>query len=500
MTKLAKCLMIQGCTSDAGKSVLVAGLCRVFKRRGVSVAPFKPQNMALNSAVSAEGGEIGRAQALQAVACGIPPSTHFNPVLLKPSLDQISQVIISGKVASVLDAKNFGSIKVMAFDAVLKSYQILRETYDLILIEGAGSPAEINLRKNDIANMGFAEVVDCPVVLVADIDRGGVFAHLTGTINLLSESEQTRIKGLVINKFRGRIELLQSGVDWLESYSDKPVLGVLPFVKELKLDAEDAINLSPAKSRGKIKIKVPILSRISNHTDFDPLKWHPDVDLEFVAFGESLAGADLIILPGTKNVLQDCLLLQNSTWQQDINQHLRYQGKLLGICGGFQMLGMNLHDPQRIEGDGGSMKGLGLLDFDTELYPEKQLKQVNGEFNFGSFNGSIHGYEIHCGLSKGPALAQHFSTITDQNNHCYTEGVVSDDTLIIGTYIHGLFEHKDSLQAILTWVSGKETSTQDWSEIREQELDRFADYLEEYLDIDAIETIIRNSNNNGSQA
>ena len=494
MSKLAKSLMIQGCTSDAGKSMLVAGLCRIFKRKGISVAPFKPQNMALNSAVSIEGGEIGRAQALQAIACGIEPSTHFNPVLLKPSSDQKSQVIINGKVANILDAKNFSSIKPMAFEAVLASYQHLRESYDLVLIEGAGSPAEVNLRKNDIANMGFAEAVDCPVILVADIDRGGVFAHITGTINLLSESEQSRIKGSVINKFRGHIGLLQSGVDWLESYSDKPVLGVLPYVKELKLDAEDAINLAPSASSGLIKIKVPILSRISNHTDFDPLKWHPDVDLEFVPRGASLAGADLIILPGTKNVLQDCQLLQETNWQQDINKHLRYGGKLFGICGGFQMLGKTLHDPLNIESNNGSIIGLGLLNFSTELREEKQLKQVSGEFNFGGIKGNIQGYEIHCGISTGPALSQHFSTISDQHKQSYTEGVVSPDQQIIGSYIHGLFEHKDSLQAILAWVSGQQVVEQDWSKIREQELDRFADCLEQHIDITAIEAIIANSN------
>ncbi|OUR73136.1 cobyric acid synthase CobQ, partial [Methylophaga sp. 41_12_T18] len=286
MTKLAKALMIQGCTSDAGKSMLVAGLCRIFKRKGIAVAPFKPQNMALNSAVSVEGGEIGRAQALQAIACGIEPSVHFNPVLLKPSSDQKSQVIITGKVAHTLDAKNFGDIKPMAFEAVLASYHEVRCHYDLVLIEGAGSPAEINLRKNDIANMGFAEAVDCPVILVADIDRGGVFAHLTGTINLLSSSEQARIKGLVINKFRGKMSLLQSGIDWLTDYSQKAVLGTLPYLQDLKLDAEDAINLNGSQaSAQQINIKVPIFSRISNHTDFDPLKWHPQIALTFVRPG-----------------------------------------------------------------------------------------------------------------------------------------------------------------------------------------------------------------------
>lgn len=495
MAKLAKSLMIQGCTSDAGKSMLVAGLCRVFKRKGVKVAPFKPQNMALNSAVTADGGEIGRAQALQAVACGIEPSIHFNPVLLKPSSDQQSQVIIQGKAVSHLEAKNFASIKPMAFEAVLDSYRQLREQYDLVLIEGAGSPAEVNLRKGDIANMGFAEAVDCPVILIGDIDKGGIFAHLTGTVNLLSESEQARIKGFVVNKFRGQIKLLRPGIDWLTDHSNKPTLGVLPYLMDLKLDAEDAVNHDAVANTGKIKVKVPVLSRISNHTDFDPLKWHPQVDLEFVPQGQSLQGADLIILPGTKNVRKDCELVKTQGWDKEINSHLRYGGKVFGICGGYQMLGMSLDDPQGIEGPAGCSDGLGLLDFTTLLEAEKQLKQAQGEFYFtdvlgNTFSGKTSGYEIHCGISQGAALDKPFAMLNDQHGETYPDGVVSEDGLLMGSYLHGLFEQQETLAAILEWVSGQAVNVQNWADIRESELERFADCLEENLDMDAIESII----------
>jgi len=490
MAKLAKSLMIQGCTSDAGKSMLVAGLCRVFKRKGVKVAPFKPQNMALNSAVTADGGEIGRAQALQAVACGIEPSIHFNPVLLKPSSDQQSQVIIQGKAVSQLEAKNFASIKPMAFEAVLDSYRQLREEYDLVLIEGAGSPAEVNLRKGDIANMGFAEAVDCPVILIGDIDKGGIFAHLTGTVNLLSESEQNRIKGFVVNKFRGQIKLLQPGIEWLTDHSNKPTLGVLPYLMDLKLDAEDAVNHDAVANTGKIKVKVPVLTRISNHTDFDPLKWHPNVDLEFVPQGQSLQGADLIILPGTKNVRKDCELVKSQGWDKEINSHLRYGGKLFGICGGYQMLGTSLDDPQGIEGPAGCSEGLSLLDFVTLLESEKQLKQATGQFSFGVKSGAITGYEIHCGVSQGAALTKPFAMISDQFGASYPDGVVSDDGQIMGSYLHGLFEQEQTLAAILEWVSGQSVDVQNWADIRESELERFADCLEANLDMAVIEEII----------
>ncbi len=483
-------LMLQGTTSDAGKSICVAGLCRVLVRKGVSVAPFKPQNMALNSAVTVSGGEIGRAQALQAVACGLTPSTDFNPVLLKPGSDMRSQVIIHGEAINHLDARNFGEIKTMAFEKVLESYYRLKSDYDVVLIEGAGSPAEINLRKNDIANMGFAEAVDCPVVLVSDIHRGGVFAHLTGTVNLLSKTEQNRIKGFIINQFRGRMELLQSGLDWLYDYTQKSVLGVLPHIQSLKLDAEDAVNTEVHKQSTSIHIKVPLLQRISNHTDFDPLRWHPEVKLEFVPPGQSLQGADLIILPGSKSVRDDLNYLKQQSWDHQISRHLRYGGKLLGICGGFQMLGQLISDPDGIESEAGESRGLGYLDFTTELRQQKQLTQVKGVCRLQQETGEITGYEIHCGESNGPDLSRWFAKVSDQNGRAFNDGVVSRDGQIVGSYLHGLFETKESLAMILGWVSGEKQSSANWSEVRESELERLADVFEAHLDIEKIMKII----------
>ncbi len=483
---LTKGLMIQGTTSDAGKSITVAGLCRLLKRRGIAVAPFKPQNMALNSAVTASGGEIGRAQALQAVACGLEAQIDFNPVLLKPSSDQKSQVILHGEAVSELDAAKFGNIKQLAFDAVLESYRRLQDQYDVVVIEGAGSPAEVNLRTHDIANMGFAEAVDCPVVLISDIDRGGVFAHLVGTLELLSASEQARTHGFIINKFRGDISLLNSGLDWLKQRTQKQMFGVLPYLDALKLDAEDAINVETHDQLGEITVKIPVLKRISNHTDFDPLRWHSNVNLQFVPAGEPLSNADLIILPGSKSVRNDIQHLREQGWDCDIKRHLRYGGKILGICGGFQMLGQSVNDPYGIESSAGETQALKLLNFSTQLRRNKQLTQVEGTFKLGDQQSTIRGYEIHCGVSEGPALSQYFSTVTDQSGEQYVDGVISDDGQIIGTYLHGLFEHPDALATILSWVAEEQQTGIDWEQIRNSELDRLADCLEQHLDIDAL--------------
>lgn len=489
---LSGSLMIQGTTSDAGKSICVAGLCRVLKRQGISVAPFKPQNMALNSAVTESGGEIGRAQALQAIACGLAPSIDFNPVLLKPTSDMKSQVIINGQVVSDLDAKRFGDIKSLAFESVIDSYRRLKENYEVVLIEGAGSPAEVNLRKKDIANMGFAEAVDCPVILIGDINRGGVFAHLTGTVNLLSQSEQKRIKGFIINQFRGNLELLQSGVDWLENYTSKKVFGVVPFIPQLKLDAEDAVNPDGISHNAEVNIKVAVLPRISNHTDFDPLKWHPNVHLEFIPAGQPLTDCDLIILPGSKNVREDLDFLKLQGWHKDIQKHLRYGGKLLGVCAGFQMLGKVIHDPRGVEGLAGSSEGLGYFNFTTELSPSKLLTQVTGICFLNDKPNQISGYEIHCGRSFGDGLSNPFAKVRDQNGNSIDDGVVSKDEQIIGTYLHGLFEEKEAVQAILEWVTGAPFVAQSWQQTREDELDRLADVFEESLDIESIKSVITN--------
>lgn len=477
-------LMVQGTTSDAGKSVLVAGLCRLLSRRGVKVAPFKPQNMALNSAVTADGGEIGRSQALQAQACGVEPHTDFNPVLLKPSSDTGAQVIIHGKVIDAMQAKQFHNYKKVAMDAVLESHQRLVQKYQRVVVEGAGSPAEINLRENDIANMGFAEAVDCPVILVADIDRGGVFAHLVGTLDLLSASEQQRVIGFVINRFRGDIGLLQSGLDWLEERTAKPVLGVLPYLQDFYLDAEDAICTQQfGNTSSMLEVVVPVLSRISNHTDFDALRLHPQVNLQFVSVNQDCPPADLIILPGSKNVRADLASLHAAGWKEHLQHHLRYGGKLIGICGGYQMLGEIVHDPDGIEDVPGSTDGFSLINMSTILEAGKQLHNVRGEYLHSDFAGvSFEGYEIHCGRSTqlSPNLSNDFLKILSGHNP-RVDGVYTQDNQIIGTYLHGIFDKPQSCAVLLKWAGLSSDHEVDINEVREQQLDRLADTLTKHL-------------------
>ncbi len=477
-------LMIQGCTSDAGKSALVTGLCRVLHRRGIRVVPFKPQNMALNSAVTIDGGEIGRAQALQAQACGLSPHSDMNPVLLKPSSDTGAQVIIHGRALHNMQASEYHNYKTIAMNAVLESYERLQQQYDVILVEGAGSPAEINLRARDIANMGFAEAVDCPVILIADIDRGGVFAHLHGTLALLSESEQRRIKGFVINRFRGDIRLLQSGLDWLEDHTRKPVLGVLPYLHGLHLEAEDAIQSEQTNSgTQQLKVIVPVIPRISNHTDFDPLRHHPQVNLQFIGPDQTIPAADLIILPGSKSVRDDLQWLRQRGWEQTIQRHLRYGGKLLGICGGLQMLGKTIHDPHGLEGNAGSSRGLGLLDLSTTLEKDKQLRNVNGTLLLN--NKEIQGYEIHAGISHGAALNRPLINLGERN-----DGAISEDNQIIATYLHGLFESGSACQALLEWAGIEQAQQIDYHALREAGINRMADAIEENVKFNLIDQFL----------
>ncbi|MYM98196.1 cobyric acid synthase [Duganella vulcania] len=469
-------LMVQGTTSDAGKSTIVAALCRLLKRRGVRVAPFKPQNMALNSAVTADGGEIGRAQALQAIAAGVAPHTDMNPVLLKPSSDIGAQVIIHGKVRAEMNARDYHQYKTIAMQAVLESHQRLLAQYDSVVVEGAGSPAEINLRDRDIANMGFAEKVDCPVILVADIDRGGVFAHIVGTLSCLSESERARTIGFVINRFRGDIKLLEPGLEWLEQQTGKPVLAVLPYLHGLFLDAEDAVQPVQA-SRGAFRVVVPSLPRMSNHTDFDALRAHPDVDLHFVRQGEPIPAADLIILPGSKNTRGDLDWLRAQGWPEQIARHLRYGGKVIGVCGGFQMLGRSVADPLGIEGKPGTSPALGLLDMNTEMTADKRLVQVLGVCAFDENHASVSGYEIHMGTSTGDALDTPAFIIDGR-----PEGARSADGQILGTYLHGLFDSPQANGALLRWAGLHTENTVDTSALREASLDRIADAAQPLLD------------------
>jgi adenosylcobyric acid synthase len=482
-------LMIQGTTSDAGKSTLVAGLCRLALRAGVRVAPFKPQNMALNSAVTVDGGEIGRAQALQAVAAGIAAHTDLNPVLLKPTSDRGAQVIIHGKARMNLDARAYHDYKPVAFEAVLESYARLQAGYDTIFVEGAGSPAEINLRDRDIANMGFAEAVDCPVVLVADIDRGGVFAHLTGTLACLSESEQARVCGFIINRFRGDISLLKPGLDWLEARTGKPVLGVVPYLHGLTLDAEDmlprelrAAQVAGAVAHTTLRVVVPVLPHISNHTDFDALRAHPQVDFHYVRSGTPPPAADLIILPGSKNVQGDLAFLRAQCWDQVLQRHLRYGGKVIGICGGMQMLGREVADPHGVEGTPGSVAGLGWLDYSTTLTREKTLKNVTGCLALPGA-ADVAGYEIHMGETAGPALAVPALRLATPEGGERPDGARSADGQILATYVHSLFDTPAACASLLQWAGLSDAEAVDYPALREASLDRLADTLAGHLDL-----------------
>jgi len=471
--------MIQGTSSDAGKSTLVAGLCRVLRRQGVRVAPFKPQNMSLNSAVTVDGGEIGRAQALQAQAAGVAATIDMNPVLLKPESDTHAQVIVHGRAIAAMGAVDYHDYKRIAREAVFASYRRLQQRYDTVIVEGAGSPAEINLREGDIANMGFAEAVDCPVVLIADIDRGGVFAHLVGTLALLRPSERSRVTGLVINRFRGDLRLLQPGLDWLERHTGKPVFGVLPYLPGLQLDAEDGISREPAAPPGDqaLRVLVPVLPRISNHTDFDPLRAHPQIDLRYVDATQRPPGADLIILPGSKNVRADLEWLRAHGWVEYLQRHLRFGGKLLGICGGFQMLGRSIADPQGVEGAVGESPGFGWFDMRTVLQASKQLLNVCGTLQLDQV--PVSGYEIHAGCSEGAALKRPAVTLGPDRR----DGAISADNQILGTYLHGLFEQPEACAALLRWAGLSQPASVDHPARREQMLERLADAVERSLDV-----------------
>ncbi|WP_148252287.1 cobyric acid synthase [Aidingimonas lacisalsi] len=480
-------LMIQGTTSDAGKSTVVAALCRWLARQGVSVAPFKPQNMALNSAVTADGGEIGRSTALQALACGIEPHSDMNPVLLKPQSDRGAQVILRGQVHGNMDALDYHAYKAEARDSVVAAWQALSERHDVIVAEGAGSPAEINLRTNDIANMGFAEAIDCPVLLVGDIDKGGVFAQLVGTLALVSDSERARIQGFVINRFRGDRALLEPGLAWLGERTGKPVLGVLPYLHGLVLDAEDAVGTRSDSEPGALKVIVPVPPRISNHNDFDPLRLHPGVDIRFIGSEQPIPPADVILLPGSKSTRSDLAWLRAQGWERAIHRHLRYGGMVYGICGGFQMLGTALHDPAGLEGEPGSTPGLGLLAMETRMVVGKQLENVAGRLLLETERDiPVTGYEIHNGVTTGEALERPLVRLGDRN-----DGAISEDGQVMGSYLHGIFDHPDACTSLLQILGLASTPpTIDYHQHRQQTLDRLADALEESTDTDALMALV----------
>ncbi|WP_252730792.1 cobyric acid synthase [Colwellia sp. E2M01] len=508
--------MIQGTTSDAGKTTLVAGLCRLFADLGVNVAPFKPQNMALNSAVTPCGGEIGRAQALQAKAARLPLSVDFNPILLKPNSDTGAQVIVHGKalthkISSNMEAGEYHQYKKQAMQAVLESHQRLTQAYDLIVVEGAGSPAEVNLREGDIANMGFAEAVDCPVLIIADIDKGGVFAQLVGTLMLLSQSEQDRVAGFIINRFRGDIKLLEPGLKWLEEKTYKPVLGVLPYLHGLDISSEDALATQQNNINNITKVRVVVLvyPHMSNHTDFDALRHHNDIDCQFLfATGSAeetsvekvaIPGCDLIILPGSKNVRSDLDFLRQRGWDTDIAKHLRYQGKVIGICGGYQMLGEIISDPQGLEGEIGASKGLGYFPMQTQLKAEKTLTNVVGSMQLGEKEATIKGYEIHAGEStltnKQPAIKNLVNTLHAQQSLesvglDLDKGMLSADEQVAGCYIHGLFDQPKALQLFMDWLGFSVVEAPSIEILEEQAIERVNKACQSHLDIAKIQDIV----------
>ncbi|WP_296599534.1 cobyric acid synthase [Phenylobacterium sp.] len=482
---MAAALMLQGCGSDVGKSVLVAGLCRLFANRGLRVRPFKPQNMSNNAAVTADGGEIGRAQALQAQACRVAPSVHMNPVLLKPQSDTGAQLVVRGRMAGTWQAAGYQNRKASLLPTVIESFRHLAAEADLVLVEGAGSPAETNLRANDIANMGFAHAADVPVVLIGDIDRGHVIASLVGAHAVLDRADRGRIKGFLVNKFRGDPRLFDAGRAEIAARTGWADLGMAPWLAAAaRLPAEDAVVLErSARGEGRrVTIAIPMLSRIANFDDFDPLRAEPDVDLRFVPPGQALPGdAHLVILPGTKATLADLAFLRAQGWDIDILAHVRRGGRLLGICGGYQMLGRRVSDPSGLEGPPGSAPGLDLLDVETELTDDKILRPVAGRLAGG---GDFEGYEMHAGRTGGPGLDRPFLVHAGGAR----DGAVSPNGRIAGGYVHGLFAAASARAAILERL-GVVSAGFDQTARVDEALDEIAATLAGAFDIGALAAI-----------
>ena len=486
-SNMARALMFQGTGSDVGKSLLVAGLCRAYARRGLRVLPFKPQNMSNNAAVTPDGGEIGRAQALQARACFAAPSVDMNPVLLKPQSEVGSQIVVQGKIFGTAKARDYQGLKPQLAGFVADSFARLRGDADLVLVEGAGSPAEVNLRRGDIANMGFARAHDVPVVLIGDIDRGGVIAQIVGTKAVLDAEDSAMVRGFLVNKFRGDASLFSDGMALIAERTGWAALGLVPFFAEAaRLPAEDAVALSrPEKSSGGGSVvAVPMLSRISNFDDFDPLKLEPHVDLRMVPPGEPLPVCDLVILPGTKATIADLAFLRAQGWDIDLLAHARRGGKILGICGGYQMLGQTISDPLGMEGSPGAVSGLGLLDVTTELTAEKILRACAGASV--AENAAFAGYEMHVGITQGPDCGRPLLRFDDGR----ADGAVSANGAIRACYVHGLFSAEAQRAAILRWI-GAEPSDLTYEAEVERVLDALAAHLEQHIDVDALLTLAR---------
>lgn len=469
-------LMIQGAGSNVGKSLLVAGLCRAARLRGLTVAPFKPQNMSNNAAVTADGGEIGRAQALQALACGLQPHTDMNPVLLKPESETGSQVVVQGQRVATVKARDYARLKPALMAPVLQSFARLRAAYDLVIVEGAGSPAEVNLRAGDIANMGFARAADVPVVLVGDIDRGGVIAQIVGTQAVLDPDDAAMMAGFIINKFRGDPSLFDDGYRLIEARTGWRGFGVLPFFAGAsRLPAEDALDLPKGGGDGGLHVAALVFSRIANFDDLDPLAQEPGVRLTMVHAGQPIPVCDLVILPGSKSTRADLAYLRAQGWDIDLAAHLRRGGSVLGICGGYQMLGQVVSDPEGIEGPAGDTPGLGWLNVTTVMTGDKRLTRVQATHTISGTG--FDGYEIHIGRSDGPDRARPFARIDG-----VPEGAISHDGRVSGSYIHGMFSN-DAFRSAFLQGLGATASAHRYGATVESTLDQLAAHLETHLDV-----------------
>ncbi len=494
----ARPIMVQGTASHVGKSVLVTALCRIFAQDGYRVAPFKSQNMALNSFVTPAGGEIGRAQAVQAEAAGLAPSTLMNPILLKPSSDTGAQVILNGKVLSNMSASIYHTHKKRLQAEVLNAYNQLADDFQIIVIEGAGSPAEVNLRKNDIVNMGMAELVDAPVIITSDIDKGGVFASLVGTMELLAPRERQRVKALHINKFRGDIEILRPGLDFLTEKCQRPLLGVTPYIRDIGIQEEDSLAVNrTVQNQGAqsdlLQVQIVTLPRMSNFTDFDPLESEPGVRLKYIKPGEDFCKPDLIIIPGTKNTIADFQYLEKAGYAQQIRKYLEEGVFVLGICGGYQMLGREILDPEAAESGSGKINALNLLDISTVFEPAKITAQVRAQaLNLPFYQGAVTGYEIHMGRTR-LSDREHalFSVSRDGVQH--PDGAASANFKVMGTYLHGIFDNDEFRHAYLNFVRQgrglpvlEEPGQAAIIAQRQQAYDRLAETVRNSLDMDLL--------------
>jgi len=502
---LATTLMVQGTGSSVGKSVLVTALCRIFKQRGLKVAPFKAQNMSLNSAVTADGGEIGRAQVVQAEAAGVSPAVEMNPVLLKPEADNCSQIIVRGKPVTRVSAADFPKLKTQLWSAITESIDILRSHFDVVVIEGAGSPAEINLKDRDLVNMKVALYCNSPVLLAADIDRGGIFASLVGTMELLEPAEKALVKAFIINKFRGDVSLLKPGTDWLEQRTGVPVAGVIPYYRDIYVAEEDSIALERRKAMKNrsdfdLDIAVVALPHIANFDDFDPLEREPRVRLRYIEAGDHLDAPDLIILPGTKSTVADLAYLNEIGLAKNILSLASQGCPIIGICGGYQILGTSIHDPKKVESAATVTAGLGLLPVTTRFLPVKSTHQVKaytltGRGILAKAQGTpISGYEIHMGQTTGAGAQQPFQIQQRSHESCSeVDGFLSTDGNILGTYIHGLFHNDDLRRAILHELAerkGNALSAITSSFSADEQYNRLAALVRENLDMDLILRLI----------